>query len=37
MKLDGGEAIIHKARPHWMVFGWAILLALGLSPSLSCG
>ncbi len=28
MELQEGETIIHKARPHWVVFGWAILLAL---------
>ncbi len=27
MELHEGETIIHKARPHWIVFGWAILLA----------
>jgi hypothetical protein len=28
MELREGETIIHKARPHWIVFGWAILLSL---------
>jgi hypothetical protein len=23
-----GETIVHKGRPHWIVFGWAILLGL---------
>ena len=26
MELREGETIIHKGRPHWIVFGWAILL-----------
>ncbi len=28
MELREGETIIHKGRPHWIVFGWAIFLAL---------
>jgi len=28
MKLREGETIIHRGRPHWIVFGWAILLGL---------
>src|SRR5271167_3712724 len=28
LELREGETIIHKGRPHWIVFGWAILLAL---------
>ena len=28
MELREGETIIHKGRPHWIVLGWAILLAL---------
>jgi hypothetical protein len=28
MELREGETIIHKGRPHWIVFGWAILLGL---------
>jgi hypothetical protein len=28
MELCEGETIIHKGRPHWIVFGWAILLGL---------
>ena len=28
MELREGEAIIHKGRPHWIVFGWAVLLGL---------
>ncbi len=28
MELRDGETIIHKSGPHWIVFGWAILLAL---------
>jgi hypothetical protein len=26
MKLREGETIIHRGRPHWIVFGWALLL-----------
>ena len=36
MKLREGETIIHKGRPHWIVFGWAILLGL-LSARLMLG
>jgi hypothetical protein len=28
MKLREGETVIHKGHPHWIVFGWAILLGL---------
>ena len=28
MKLREGETVFHKGRPHWIVFGWAILLGL---------
>ena len=28
MELREGETIIHKGRPHWVVFGWAVLLGL---------
>jgi len=28
MKLREGETVIHKGRPHWIVFGWSILLGL---------
>ncbi len=28
MELREGETIIHKGCPHWIVFGWAILLGL---------
>jgi hypothetical protein len=28
MELREGETIIHKDRPQWIVFGWAILLGL---------
>ena len=36
MKLREGESVIHKGRPHWIVFGWAILLGL-LSTRLVLG
>ena len=28
MEVGIGETIIHRSRPHWIVFGWAILLGL---------
>src|SRR6516225_10994779 len=28
MELREGETIIHRGRPHWIVFGWAVLLGL---------
>ena len=28
MKLREGETVIHNGRPHWIVFGWSILLGL---------
>ena len=28
MELREGETIIHRGRPHWNVFGWAVLLGL---------
>ena len=28
MELHGGETLIHTGRPHWIVFGWAVLLGL---------
>lgn len=27
MKLRAGENLVYKARPHWIVFGWAVWLA----------
>ena len=34
MELREGETIIHKGRPHWIVFGWAMLVALLSARSL---
>jgi hypothetical protein len=28
IELREGETVIHKGRPHWIVFGWAVLLGL---------
>lgn len=27
MKVRSGETLVHKTRPHWIVFAWAIWLA----------